>query len=63
MERKRRLKTEPQMAKKDRVNTGVTINADLWKRLRALAIMQDKTAGALLDEAIREYIKRNEGVL
>jgi hypothetical protein len=46
-------------AKKDRerVNIGVAIRTDLWRKLRALAITQGKLTGELLDNAIENYIE------
>ena len=40
------------------VNIGVAVDDGLWRRLRALAMIQGKVTGALLDEAIEEYLKK-----
>lgn len=42
----------------DRVNIGVKIRLDLWRRLRALSLTQGRLTGALLDEAIEGYLKK-----
>jgi hypothetical protein len=39
---------------------GVSIDAVLWRRLRALAILEGKGTGELLDAAIREYLDKYE---
>lgn len=44
---------------RDRVNIGVSVNTDLWRRLRALAITQGALTGELLDEAIESYLKNH----
>jgi hypothetical protein len=46
--------------KADRMQVGATIDKELWMRLRAHAIMKNKTAGQILDEAIRQYLQANE---
>ena len=43
-----------------RTYIGVSIDEQLWKRLRALAIKQDINSGPLLDRAIEEYLLMNE---
>lgn len=47
--------------KADRMQVGATIDKELWMRLRAHSIMKNKTAGQVLDEAIREYLQGKEG--
>ena len=42
---------------KDRVNIGVSINGELWRRLRAHAIVKGCLTGELLDEAIGNYLE------
>jgi hypothetical protein len=44
----------------ERVNIGVAIRTDLWRKLRALAITQGKLTGELLDKSIENYIKMLE---
>lgn len=38
---------------------GVKIDPALWKELRLLALKQDRTATELLEEAMKEYIKKH----
>ena len=44
-----------------RKQVGATINAQLWSRLRAQAILEGRTAGQLLDDAIRHYLDSKQG--
>lgn len=41
-----------------RLNTSIKIRPDIWKEAKIQAIREDKTISELLEEAIREYIKR-----
>jgi metal-responsive CopG/Arc/MetJ family transcriptional regulator len=43
-----------------RTKIGVSINTELWRRLRALAIRQGELTGELLDDAIKEYLDSHE---
>jgi metal-responsive CopG/Arc/MetJ family transcriptional regulator len=43
-----------------RTKIGVSIDTELWRRLRALAIRQGKLTGELLDAAIKEYLDSHE---
>ena len=43
-----------------RTYIGTTINKQLWLRLRALAVKKNKSAAALLDNAIEKYLIKNE---
>lgn len=45
---------------RERVNIGVSINTELWRRLRGLALTEGKLTGELLDEAIKNYLKNYE---
>lgn len=45
---------------KERVNIGVSIKSELWRRLRALAITEGRLTGDLLDAAIKEYLDNHE---
>ena len=47
-------------AKADRRQIGVKLDSDLWRQVRILALEQDRTAGELLEEAMREYLERNK---
>lgn len=55
MVEKKQNENKPQQ--RDRVNIGVSINGELWRRLRALAIVKGRLTGELLDEAIENYLK------
>lgn len=48
------------MAEKEimRVNTSIKVDPKLWKEAKIQAIKEDLTVSELLEEAIREYIKR-----
>ena len=49
-------------AKADRRQIGVKLNSELWRQVRILALEQDRTAGELLEDAMREYLtKRGRG--
>jgi hypothetical protein len=41
----------------DRRQIGVLIDFRLWRKFKALAVMRDTTAGELLEEAMRYYLK------
>ena len=43
-----------------RTKIGVSIDTQIWRRLRALAIREGKLTGELLDAAIKEYLDRAE---
>ena len=44
----------------ERTKIGVSIDTELWRRLRAVAIRQGKLTGELLDAAIKEYLDSHE---
>ena len=44
-----------------RVNTSIKIDPEVWKEAKIQAIREDLTVSELLEEAIREYIKRKSG--
>jgi hypothetical protein len=46
--------------KQDRVKIGVSIDDNLWRRLRALALIKKTNTGELLDAAIEGYLKGHE---
>jgi hypothetical protein len=50
----RAKKTEK--CKPDRRQIGVKLDPELWREMKILALRMDKTAGELLEEAIREYL-------
>jgi hypothetical protein len=61
-EKKRKLiETEEAPANKYKKNIGVKVDDLLWRRLRALAIKQGRLSGELLDEAIADYLAKNDG--
>lgn len=43
-----------------RVNIGVQIRPDLWWDLRALSFKQHRKAWELLEDAIADYLKKNQ---
>jgi hypothetical protein len=51
------------MADKDakRITTSIKINPDLWKQTKIQAIQDEITVSELLEESIREYVKRKKG--
>ena len=42
--------------KPERRQIGVKLDPELWREMKILALKMDKTAGELLEEAIREYL-------
>ena len=44
----------------NKTNIGATVDLELWRRLRALAIRQGKRSGDLLDEAMKMYLDKME---
>jgi hypothetical protein len=42
--------------KKARINTGTTIDKELYQNLKIQAVKQDKKIGEVLDEAIKYYL-------
>jgi len=59
---KKKTKKEVKEAGSGRVNIGVSVNDMLWRRLRALAIIEDKGTGELLDQAIEAFLKSKESL-
>ncbi len=53
-------KAESDKVKPKRKQIGVKLNQDLWRELKILALKQDRTAGELLEDAMREYLKRHK---
>ena len=43
-----------------RASTSIKINPEVWKEAKIQAIKDDFTVSELLEEAIREYIKKRE---
>ena len=46
-------------AKPERRQIGVKLDSELWREMKILALRMDKTAGELLEEAIREYLAKH----
>jgi predicted transcriptional regulator len=42
-----------------RKQIGVKLDVDLWREIRVLAVETDRTAGELLEEAMREHLERH----
>jgi hypothetical protein len=59
---KEEIKKEDKDEKKvsKRIFIGSSVDGELWKRLRALAIKQGTTAGPMLDKAIEGYLAKKE---
>jgi len=57
---KARVKTEEKIEILKRAKIGVSIDRNVWRRLRALAIKEGKNTGELLDKAIEEYLLKHE---
>lgn len=45
----------------ERKQIGVKLDVELWREVKALAIMQGTTGGELLEKAMREYLERHRG--
>ena len=43
-----------------RTQIGVKLNSDLWKEFKILALQLDRTAGDLLEDAMKEYLKNRQ---
>jgi hypothetical protein len=43
-----------------RVYMGVSVDEQLWRKLRALAVKQNKLTGDLLDRAIERFLPKHE---
>ena len=43
-----------------RVYMGVSVDEQLWRKLRALAVKQKKLTGDLLDKAIEKFLPKHE---
>ncbi len=59
VQKKKTVKRQSQGAM-GRSKIGVTIDTELWRRLRAIAIRQGKLTSVLLDAAIKEYLDSHE---
>ena len=45
--------------KPKRKQIGVKLDSALWQEMKILALKKDKTAGEVLEEAIREYLAKH----
>jgi predicted HicB family RNase H-like nuclease len=45
---------------KDQVVTSLRVDPQLWKKAKMQAIEHDITLGEVIDEALREWIKKQE---
>jgi len=45
---------------KDQVVTSLRVDPELWKKAKMKAIENDTTLGEIIDEALREWIKKQE---
>ena len=43
----------------EKKQVGAKIDADLWKQLRMIALEESTQAGALLDQAMKEFIEKH----
>ena len=44
---------------RDRKQTGALIDTALYRRMKSLAVLQDRRVGELIDEALRDYLARH----
>lgn len=44
-----------------RKQVGCTVDVELYKRLRAQAVQEDRQTGEVLDDAIRLYLEKKAG--
>jgi len=45
-------------SKPERKQIGVKLDSSLWREMKILALKKDKTAGSLLEEAIKKYLAK-----
>lgn len=50
----------PEQAKPERKQVGVHIEVELWRKFRSKAVEQGVQAGHLMEELIREYLKKQK---
>jgi len=54
-------KKPPSKEKKvERKQIGVKINVELWREIKILALREGRTAGEILEDSLRDYLKRAE---
>jgi hypothetical protein len=59
VKRKKTPEEEAKLASFKRVHIGVSIDENLWLRLRALALIEKKDTGKIIDEAFKEYLDKH----
>jgi hypothetical protein len=47
-------------SEKEQIVTSLRVDPDLWKKAKMKAIENDTTLGEVIDEALREWIKKQE---
>lgn len=63
MKRKQSAPVIQKSASRDKSNwiqIGVLFDPDLWRKFKATATMQGRTAGDVLEELMKEYIEQNK---
>lgn len=45
--------------KKDKVQVGARIDAELWRKFKAKCILEDKNNGKVLESLIKNYLEEN----
>jgi len=45
---------------KDQIVTSLKVNPELWKQAKITALQCDITLGELIDQAVRDWIKKQE---
>jgi uncharacterized protein (DUF4415 family) len=58
MKRTKGKQAEPEQEKPERKQVGIHVDTKLWRKFRAKAVEQDVQAGHLVEELIREYLKK-----
>ena len=51
---------QEKVEERKRVYMGVSVDEQLWRKLRALAVQQKKLTGDLLDRAIERFLPKHE---
>lgn len=47
-------------SEKEQVVTSLRVDPDLWKKAKMKAIENDTTLGEVIDEALREWLRKQE---
>jgi len=48
------------MPEKDQIVTSLKVNPELWKQAKITALQCDITLGELIDQAVRDWIQKQE---